>query len=201
MTKNVLIIGATGTIGSAVTKYLFDHTDYHSTLFSRQATRQYSNSQRIEVLDGNVLSSNDLVSPLKNSDFVFAALSGAVDKMAAALVQAMTTTDVKRLVMISSMGIYNEIPASIHFENLDNNPILVPFRKAADIIEESNLDYTLIRPGWFTSGPVDYELTPKGTAFGGHDVSIASIVDLVYRLTSDSQLGNRASLGINTPIH
>lgn len=201
MSKNILIIGATGTIGSAVTKYLFDHTGYHLTLFSRHATHQYRNSNRITVFDGNVLAPNDLIPVVRNHDFVFAALSGAVDKMATSLVQAMETTDVKRLTMISSMGIYNEIPTSIHFDNLDHNPILVPFRKAADVIEQSTLNYTLIRPGWFTPGPVNYELTPKGTAFGGHDVSIASIVDLVYRLTTDDQLGNHASLGINTPTH
>lgn len=83
--------------------------------------------------------------------------------------------------------------------NLKYNPVLRPYRKAADVIEGSDLNYTVVRPGWFTAGPVDYEVTHKGEPFGGHDVSVSSIADLVKKLVDDDQLYSHDSVGINTP--
>lgn len=37
MSKNVLLLGATGTAGSAITEKLLSDTDYHITLFARHA--------------------------------------------------------------------------------------------------------------------------------------------------------------------
>ena len=43
----------------------------------------------------------------------------------------------KRLIFISSVGIYNEIPIWEADGDLDSNPALQTYRKAADIIEAS----------------------------------------------------------------
>ena len=96
------------------------------------------------------------------------------------------------------MGIYNEIPESVGSEgNLDNFPTLETYRKAADLIENSGLNYTIIRPGWFINGPVDYDLTQKGEPFGGHDVSISSIADLVVNIIEKPAYCLNQSVGIN----
>lgn len=197
--KNVLIIGATGTIGSAVRKELLTTTDDQLTLFSRSADRLNFDPNREKVIAGNVLN-DDLDKAMENQDAVFVALSGNLGVFAKQIVKAMNRNDVKRLIFITSMGIYNEIPASVGADgNLRNNPILRPYREAADVIEDSNLDYTIIRPGWFTGGPVDYEVTKKGEPFGGHDVSVSSIADLVKQLIEDNSLYSRESVGINRP--
>ena len=57
----------------------------------------------------------------------------------------------------------------------------------------------MIRPGWFTSGPVDYEVNHKGEPFGGHDVSVGSIADAVRKIVEDPALYSHESIGINTP--
>jgi len=57
-------------------------------------------------------------------------------------------TGLKKLIFISSIGIY-DVPL---------RPVLKPYRKAADVIEASDLDYTILRPTWFTDADgVDYE--------------------------------------------
>ncbi|KRK78632.1 hypothetical protein [Companilactobacillus nodensis] len=43
----------------------------------------------------------------------------------------------------------------------------------------------------------DRERVIQGELFGGHDVSIRSIADLVVRLSHDPKLGSRDSLEIN----
>ncbi|AKP67353.1 NAD(P)H-binding protein [Companilactobacillus ginsenosidimutans] len=196
---NVLIIGATGSVGSTTRSYFLQNTDDKLTLMARHAARlRKVNPDREKTISGDVTDQAVLAQALEGQDVVFAALSGNLGTMAQSIVTAMDKSDVKRLLFITSMGIYNEIPASMGGGNLNSNPMLSSYRKAADIIEASDLDYTVIRPGWFdNSDDTDYEITKKGEPFGGHDVSITSIADLVVRLAHDPKLGLRDSLGIN----
>ncbi|BAP86315.1 NAD(P)-dependent oxidoreductase [Paucilactobacillus hokkaidonensis JCM 18461] len=195
--KNVLIIGATGTIGSAVHQTLLNETAAKLTLFARSADR-LTNSDRETAMAGNVTSDADLDQAMQGQDTVFAALSGNLGNFAQKIVAAMDRNKVSRLLFITSMGIYNEIPTSVGGGNLNSNPMLRSYREAADIVEASDLNYTVIRPGWFTGGPVNYEVTRKGEPFGGHDVSVSSIADLVKRLVEDETLYSHDSVGLNT---
>ena len=104
-----------------------------------------------------------------------------------------STNSTKRLIFISSMGIYNEIPRSVGGGNLNENSMLKPYREAADIIEASDLDYTIIRPGWFDEGSDNYKITKKGQPFGGHDVSRQAIANLVLKLIVEEGFGVRES--------
>lgn len=201
--KNVLIIGATGTLGSAVRQTLLNATNQQLTLFSRHAKKLKINEQRERVINGNVLNPSDLAAALVDQDAIFVALSGDMAAYAQSLVDSINGLAKKpKLIFITTMGIYQEIPNWLGTSpDPYKNSILRSYRQAADIIEESDLNYTLIRPGWFTNGPVDYEITHKGEPFGGHDASIQSIADLVKRLVLDTELGKRDSLGINTPTN
>lgn len=200
MAKKVTIIGATGSIGRTVTEYLLENADDEMVLFSRSANRiRIEDPSRETAVAGDVRNAAELDAAIAGSDAVFAALSGDLAGMARDIVASMDRTGVARLIFISSMGIYNEIPAWGADGNLDRNPMLSAYREAADVVEASDLDYTVIRPGWFTSGPVDYEVTRKGEPFGGHDVSRASIADLVMKLIADPTLYAHDSVGINTP--
>ncbi|NLR09967.1 NAD(P)H-binding protein [Lactobacillus sp. HBUAS51381] len=196
---NFLIIGATGSVGSVTRQYFLDHTDDQLTLMARNTRRLGQLSDRERAIGGSVTDTATLTAALKGQNVVFAALSGNLAGMAKSLVAAMDETGVKRLLFIASMGIYNEIPASVGANgNLATNPMLQGYRNAADVVEASDLNYTVIRPGWFDNGnDTDYQVTKKGEPFGGHDVSRKSIADLVVRLAHDETLGARDSLGIN----
>lgn len=197
---NVLIIGATGSIGQVTRQYFLEHTDDQLTLMARNVGRLGKLiDQRERAIEGNVTDTQILNDALQNQDIVFAALSGNLPEMATAIVSAMNRANVDRLLFITSMGIYNEIPASVGADgNLEHNPMLQTYRDAADIIEASDLNYTIIRPGWFDNGDdTDYQVTKKGEPFGGHDVSRESIADLVMHLAHDPAYGSRDSLGIN----
>lgn len=196
--KKVLIIGATGTIGNAVRQTLLNETDDQLTLFARSAGR-LSVGEREKVIAGDVTKDTDLDKAIAGQDTVFVALSGNLGKFAQKIVSAMDRNNVSRLLFITSMGIYNEIPASVGANgNLNSNPILNSYRQAADIVEGSDLNYTVIRPGWFTNGPVGYEITKKGEPFGGHDVSISSIADFVKNAIADNSYYSYDSVGLNT---
>lgn len=165
---------------------------------ARNISRLGELSNRETAVEDSVDDIAELQAAIEDQDVVFAALSGDLAKYAHNIVKAMAATKVTRLIFISSMGIYNEIPASVgEAGNLATNPMLKTYRQAADVIETSDFNYTVIRPGWFDNGSDDYQITHKGEPFGGHDVSRRSIADLVVKLAHDNQLGSRDSLGIN----
>ena len=194
---NVLIIGATGTVGSAVRQTLLQETDAKLTLFARNAARLQVGDREV-ALAGNVMHDGDLDAAMQNQDAVFVALSGPLGQFAQKIVAAMDRNQVSRLLFIASMGIYNEIPASLGGGNLNENSMLRAYREAADVVEGSDLNYTVIRPGWFTNGPVDYEITRKGEPFGGHNVSVDSIADFVKNAIADTTYYAHDSVGLNT---
>ena len=90
------------------------------------------------------------------------------------------------------MGIYGEVPGEKYRSILD------PYRDSAALVEGSALDYTLLRPGWFTrNSAVSYQLTRKGEPFRGHEVSLNSLSDLIVKLALTPGLEARQSLGVS----
>lgn len=198
MAKKVLIIGATGSVGRVVRSYLLEYSSDKLTLFARSAgSIRDVDPAREHVVTGDVYDAAALREAVTGQDAVFVALTGDLGRMARCIVEAMDAEDVKRLIFITSMGIYNEIPAWGADGNLENNPVLQTYREAADVIEASDLDYTIIRPGWYYNGGVDYRVTRKGEPFASHDVSRQSIADLTMKLIADDSLYSRDSVGIS----
>lgn len=197
----MLIIGASGSIGRVVAPEIIKQTDKDLVLASRHPQGiRVTDPDRETTAQLDVTNDQQLAAALDGVDFVFASLSGAMDAYADHLVKAMDKAGVKRLAFIATMGIYQEIPSWLDKSPEPySNPILSSYRKAADIIEASDLDYTIIRPGWLDNGDDNYELTKKGEPFGGHDVSRYSIADLLVHLIKEPDFGVRESYGINRP--
>ena len=195
-----LIIGATGNLGRVVTQMLLGRTTAHLTLFARHVDRwRVVEKDRVTLVKGDVLDEAQLSQAMAGQDFVFVALRGDLPAYVQAILSAMQKAGVTRVIFIAAMGIYNEVADDA--ANLQQNVALAPYRAAADLIErETGVTYTIIRPGWFTQGPVAYELTRKGEAFGGHQVSLASVADLVRRLVTEPEFGHNANFGIHTPL-
>jgi uncharacterized protein YbjT (DUF2867 family) len=192
---NVLILGANGSLARVAIDMFLKETDVQLTFYLRNSLRVRNiDSNRVQVIDGDVMDLDKLKEAMTGQDVIYANLSGNLEQMAKTIVKAMDATGVKRLIWISSMGIYNEVPGESH------GSILNPYRKSAAVIEASELDYTILRPGWFTNkDEIDYEITQKGEPFKGHDVSRKSIADFIVKLAITPGKDIRSSLGVNKP--
>ncbi|QLB19029.1 NAD(P)H-binding protein [Mannheimia granulomatis] len=189
--KNILILGASGSLATSVIPELLKDDNVQLTLFARRpkSVAKFENT-RVKVMQGDdVLDLATLTQAMRGIDAVYAGLAGNLKPMAENVVKAMDIEKVKRLVWISSMGIYGETGE-------DHGTILEPYRQSAAIIETSDLDYTVIRPAWFTNGSeIQYQLTHKGELFKGQSVSRKSIADFVAKiLRENSEI--RQSVGI-----
>lgn len=191
--KNVLILGANGSLARVTTQYLLKNTDLHLRLYLRNA-RRLNNPEpsRVDIVDGDVMDYQKLVAAMEGQDVVYANLNGNMKAAAENIVKAMQASGLKRLIFISSMGIYGEVSGERY------SGILNPYRDSAAVVESSDLDYTVIRPGWFTNQDVvDYQITRKGEPFQGHDVSRKSIADLIMQLIQTPALYVHDSVGIS----
>lgn len=203
MTK-VLILGANGKIARLAEEELLANTDFSMNLFLRNASRMTAtDSSRQNIIDGDSTDKEALKAAMNGVDVVYANLSGSnIEDQARTVVAAMDASSVKRLVWISTLGIYDEVPGNYgkwNHQMLDGG-YLETYAAAAKVIEGSDLDYTIIRPAWLSNKDiVSYEFTEKGEPFKGTEVSRKSIADVVVKLIQDPSQEVRHSIGVNQP--
>lgn len=201
--KNVLIIGANSRIAQWADKMLLKDPEIKLTMFVRNKGKLDPELQDKNVLVGDATNSADLENALQGQDIVYASLAGDVVTEAKQLVAAMDKTGVSRLIWTSSLGIYDEVPGKFGELNTRALPgYLQTYRRAADIISNSDLDYTIIRPAWLTNNDeVDYETTSynKGESFKGTEISRKSVAAYVVSVINDPDKDSRDSVGVDKP--
>ncbi|MDP4197175.1 MAG: NAD(P)H-binding protein [Bacteroidota bacterium] len=189
--KNVIILGASGNIAKHVIAILSRKEDINLTLFLRNKNRlRDKDVSKSSIIEGDVLNYDQLKEAIKGQDIVYANLAGDLEAMAKNIVKAMKETGVKRIIFICSIGIYDDPVRSV----------LKPYRKAADVIEASDLEYTILRPTWFTNAnEVDYEITRKGEPEKGSVISQKSLAAFISKIIESPNNYVRENLGINKP--
>lgn len=197
--KRILILGASGTFGKALVEKLSNDEECHLTLASRHASACYRESERCCVIDCDAMKTDDLQLAIKDCQVVYCAISGDyLPVITENIITVMKKNNAHRLIFMGAVGIYDEIPMDMDDEdNVRNNPDQIPNRKAADIVEDSELDYTVLRPGYLRDGEADdYILTFKGEQAKGYVSTISSVVGLAVRLIHDDTLYVRQSVSI-----
>ncbi|NMO34610.1 SDR family oxidoreductase [Streptomyces sp. GMY01] len=200
----IAVLGAGGRIAKLAVARLLEDATNQLTLYLRNPKRLPDlPGDRVEVIEGDVLDESLLTRAVQGQDVVYANLAGTdIEAQARAVVSALRAAGTRRLIWISTLGIYDEVPGEYGKWNhrmLDGG-YLETYSAAARTIEESGLDYTIIRPAWLSDiDEVDYELTQKGQPFKGTEVSRESVAALVAELVKNPASAIGASLGVNKP--
>jgi uncharacterized protein YbjT (DUF2867 family) len=189
--KRVIILGASGGLARHVIDELRKKDNVQLTLFLRNK-RRLANAvpDSCEIIEGDVLDYEILKNSISGHDIVYVNLAGDLGRMGQNIVKAMEETGVKRVIAVSSIGIY-ETPL---------RSVLKPYRALADAFENSELDYTILRPTWFTqTDEIDYEITRKGEPEKGSVISLRSIAAFIAEMVDNPEKYVGDSLGINKP--
>lgn len=122
-------------------------------------------------------------------------------KQTAKILSAMKAKNVNKLIHISSLGIYDELPGKFGiWSNEQIGEYLPPYRRAADMIEASEADYLIIRPAYLSDlDEVDYEITSRDEPFKGTEVSRKSIAAIVVKAALEMNALGRKNIGVNKP--
>lgn len=192
---NVAIIGATGKFGRPFTAKLLAKPEYHLTLLSKSAGNSYEDGFRITARNIDATNSKDLEKVLENQDLVFCAVSG-VDQPAIA--RNLVEINPKRLIYMTVVGIYNELSEGNGAEfNVCNEAEQIPNRNAVALIEDSSLDYTILRCGYLIFGEEDdYVITKKGETPKGYVSTSKSVEKIALEIIENPELYSRESISI-----
>jgi uncharacterized protein YbjT (DUF2867 family) len=201
--KKVLVLGAGGQIARWVIEMLASNDKVTLTLFLRHTRKLKATAPKnSHVVQGDVLNKDQLHHAMAGQDIVYANLAGDdIDLQAKNIVDAMNASGVERLIFVTSLGIYDEVPGKFGAWNRRQiASYLPPFRRAADAIEASELNYTILRPAWLTDNDeVDYETTERNEPFKGTEVSRKSVAALIVKMIGSQKLFSHGNLGVNKP--
>ena len=130
-----------------------------------------------------------------HTTFVYCAVSGPDQ---AAIARNLTEIKPKRLAYMTVVGIYNELAEDNGAEfNLDNSREQIPNRNATDIIEGSNLDYTILRCGYLISGDEnEYTIAEKGETPKGYITTMESVEKIGLEIIQDHDKYSCKSISI-----
>lgn len=205
MTK-IAVLGASGQIAKLAEDLFLKDKDNELVLFLRHPNKLDQNKidkNREKVVVGDASKLDKLLPAIKDVDIVYANLAGGnIEDQAKTVIKAMDEAGVKRLIWISSLGVYDEVPGK--FGEWNKNTLgsyLTTYRAAADQITASDLDYTVIRPAWLINkNEVDYEITRGAhTPFKGTEVSRLSVASYINDLVEDPSKDVRENVGLNKP--
>ena len=192
---NIAILGATGKFGRTFTAKLLTNPEYNLTLLSKSAGNTFENNHRIEAKSIDATNQKDLKKALENMDIVYCAISGVdLPVIARNLVEIKP----KRLIFMSVVGIYNELEEGNGSEfNVENESEQIPNRNSVYILENSDLDYTILRLGYLMFGDeTDYVITKKGEAPKGYCTTIKSVEKVASKIIENPELYLRESISI-----
>jgi uncharacterized protein YbjT (DUF2867 family) len=161
------------------------------TLFLRMASRLEQHvASKVRIIEADALDLAAMREAVKGQDIVYINLVGDLQAMNKNIVTAMKDEGVSSVIFISSIGIY-ETPL---------RAVLIPYRKGADVIETSGLDYTILRPEWFSdAGSTVYETSNKGTPERGGTISRKGLATLIADIIKSPDKFSKANLGVNSP--
>ena len=208
----VLIIGASKGIGLETTRQALD-AGHDVRALARSATAIAISNPSLEKMRGNALKTEDVEAALVGVDVVIQTLGVGLGDLfrpvhlfsdaTRVLIAAMRSRGVKRLICVTGFGA-GDSRASISC--LQRLPFQIVFGRAYDdkslqeqLIKESELDWTIARPGVLTSGPRTghYQILSEASQWRNGIISRADVAEFLVRQIGDQTYIRKAPVLIN----
>jgi len=208
----VLIIGASKGIGLDTTRQALD-AGHNVRALARSATAIAISNPSLEKMRGDALKTEDVETALVGVDVVIQTLGVGLGDLfrpvhlfsdaSRVLIQAMKIQGVKRLICVTGFGA-GDSRASISC--LQRLPFQIVFGRAYDdkslqeqLIKESELDWTIARPGVLTSGPRTghYQILSEASQWRNGIISRADVAEFLVRQIGDQTYIRKAPVLIN----
>lgn len=203
----ILILGAAGQISQYLIKNLLQETDHELVLYARRAHHRLTHftMDRVTFISGDFYEEDLLKASLEGIDLVYLNEMRHID-VVENLIQFMKEKDMRRFIGASILGIYDEVEGAFgkwNYEMLHQIPAVHDHVTSAKRIEESTLDYTLLRLPWLynEAGNEKYAFTRKGEPFVGvqltRQAAARATADIIEAENQDTY--RRESLGLYEP--
>ena len=208
----VLIVGASKGIGLETTRQALD-AGHDVRALARSATAIADTNPSLEKIRGDALKTEDVEAALVGVDVVIQTLGVGLGDLfrpvhlfsdaTRVLIAAMRRQGVKRLICVTGFGA-GDSRASISC--LQRLPFQIVFGRAYDdkslqekLIKESELDWTIARPGVLTNGPRTgrYRIIVEASQWRNGIISRADVAEFIVRQIGDQAYIHKTPVLIN----
>lgn len=191
---NIAILGATGNFGRLFSAKLLANPNYHLTVISKSARNIFEDSFRVTAKTIDATNLKDLKNALNDADIVYCAISGPDQ---ATIARNLVEINPKRVIYMTVVGIYNELEGEGVEFNLENEKEQIPNRNAVDLIEKSDMDYSILRCGYLINGEEgDYTITKKGETPKGYVSTFESVEKVALEIIEKPELYLKESISV-----
>ena len=208
----ILIIGASKGIGLQATRQALT-AGYQVRALARSATDISFSDPSLEKMQGDALKTDDIEKALVGVDAVIQSLGVGLGELirpvrlfsvaTKLLLEAMTSEGVKRLISVTGFGAGD---SRANISSLQRLPFQIVFGRAYDdkslqeqLIKDSELDWTIARPGVLTSGPQTdhYQILSEATQWRNGIISRADVAEFLVRQIQDQTYIRQSPVLIN----
>lgn len=156
--QRILLLGATGKLGQVLTRMLLEK-DFAVLAFVRNPGKLHIKNDRLHIFTGELTKDADLAEALENVDAVISVLGHGFrtpypiqEKAVMALIPQMEKKHIKRFIAITGANMHVSGDPKSHVATLTEKilGLIDPYRlgdakKQQQLLEESDLDWTVIR--------------------------------------------------------
>jgi uncharacterized protein YbjT (DUF2867 family) len=205
----VLILGANGRIARLVeerilTEKEFQDVDLTLYLRNKQRLQNLEENPRISLIEGDINDQEGLVEAMNGIDLVFVATidNKVGNTMTKAIMAAMHSAGVSRIVTSSSIGINHEGPNAkfIKWNEQIIGSQLRGMHGADQLWKQSDFEYTTARFAWLNDQDnLNYVINRENEPFAGGSGSRKGMADVILKIINQPELYIRETIGISDP--
>ena len=203
--SKIVVMGGSHGIGFETVKILLQQ-GHHVTLFSRGATKVKLSNPNLRLVAGDALNEVDVNAVIEENDAVvqtlglplnFRLITDPINLFSSAtkiLITAMENTNTRRLIAVTGFGAGDSYQAINCFQKL---PFKIIFGNAyrdksiqETLIKNSNLDWTLVRPGVLTNQRLksSYRVRLNPSEWRNGIISRAAVADFIASSIDDPEM-------------
>ncbi|MGM0879135.1 MAG: NAD(P)-dependent oxidoreductase [Bacillota bacterium] len=189
---NILILGATGRVGSQILTYAL-HDRHQVTVLVRTPEKIQINNENLTIIQGNVLNKDDIVRAMYGIDVVISALNTdgttTLSESMLLIIEAMENKGIKRIITIGTAGILQSrtTPNSLRYQSSESKQkstrAAKEHHKVYDMLTQSTLEWTIVCPTYLPDGKrvgkyrIDRNFLPEG----GAEISVPDTAEFSFK--------------------
>ncbi|MCL7745527.1 NAD(P)-dependent oxidoreductase [Halalkalibacter alkaliphilus] len=189
---NILLLGATGRVGSHIVTHALDDR-HHVTVLVRTPEKIQINNKNLTIIQGNVLNKDDIVHAMRGSDVVISALNTdgttTLSESMSLIIEAMENEGIKRIITIGTAGILQSrtTPNSLRYQSSESKRkstrAAEEHHKVYDMLKQSSLEWTIVCPTYLPDGERigKYRIERNFLPEDGIEISVPDTAEFTFR--------------------
>ncbi len=189
---NILILGATGRVGSQLVTYAL-HDRHNVTVLVRTPEKVEINNENLTIIQGNVLNNEDIVRAMHGIDLVISALNTdgttTLSESMPLIIEAMEDEGIKRIITIGTAGILQSraTPNSLRYQSSESKRkstrAAKEHHKVYDMLKQSTLEWTIVCPTYLPEGEriSKYRVERNFLPEDGVEISVSDTAEFTFK--------------------